>query len=42
MRKWLISFFIGEQDETTVQDERAFYAIMAMPLVIAIITIILI
>ncbi|WP_424475359.1 hypothetical protein [Oceanobacillus kimchii] len=41
LRKWVINFFIGEPDETTVHDEKVFYAIMAMPIVIAIFTFIL-
>ncbi|WP_260049144.1 hypothetical protein [Oceanobacillus kimchii] len=42
MRKWMINFFIDEPEETTVHDEIVFYSIMAMPIVIAIITFILV
>lgn len=42
MRKWIINYFIDEPEETTVQDEMLFYSIMAMPLVIAITTLILV
>ncbi|MFS0749554.1 hypothetical protein [Oceanobacillus sp. 1P07AA] len=41
LRKWVISFFIGEPDQTTVHDEKVFYAIMATPIVIALVTFII-
>lgn len=41
-RKQLINYFIGEPEEVSLKAEIGFYSIMAMPIVIAITTFILV
>ena len=41
VRRHLINYFIGEPEEVSLKAEILFYSIMAMPLVIAIATIII-
>lgn len=41
VRKHLVNYFIGEPEEVSLKAEILFYSIMAMPIVIAITTIII-
>lgn len=42
LRNWMIDYFIGEVDEVTRGQEIGFYAVMSMPVVLFVLTMVLV